>query len=69
MDQDKVRAAAETMAGLGFGHDNQCVAGDKCCCCPKFFFLVVFDDIRCVQVFNGACTTWNPGKFCGSHSD
>jgi hypothetical protein len=65
MDKDMAKALAETMAGLG-NHDEQHVTDhDKFCCCPKINFFVFFDDIRCIQIFSGACTTWNPGKECG----
>ncbi len=30
------------------------------CCCPALV-LFVFNEVNCVQIFNGACEDWRPG--------
>ncbi len=71
MDQEKIKAVAETLSGVvnDYGgcddkhNDKHHKKVD--CCCPKFFIFLIFDDIRCVQIFNGACEDWRPGANCG----
>lgn len=33
------------------------------CCCPSTV-LFVFQEVNCVQIFNGSCEDWRPGGPC-----
>lgn len=51
----------ETMEAMrdAMGELN-CAKGGVRCCCPNFVFFI-FKDAKCVNIFNGACETWDPG--------
>ncbi|OPX86160.1 MAG: hypothetical protein A4E53_03070 [Pelotomaculum sp. PtaB.Bin104] len=40
----------------------------RCPCTSPALVAFIFRDVRCVNVFNGACEDWNPGN-CGCFED
>jgi hypothetical protein len=60
MEPNTLKAVAETLANASAG----CQADEECCCCPKMV-LFAFERVNCVNIFNGACTSWQPGSPCG----
>jgi len=65
MNQEKIKTITEVLAGLQVG--GSCPDQTQCCC-PDFRIFVYFDDIKCVQIYNGACEDWRPGTSCGAPS-
>ncbi|MDD3654083.1 MAG: hypothetical protein PHO01_07860 [Desulfotomaculaceae bacterium] len=61
MVKETMEAMKETMGELD---RSKCgIAGRVDCVSPNFVFFI-FKDARCVNIFNGACEDWNPGKCC-----
>lgn len=42
---------------------GQVPCGDRDCCCP-LIPVFIFKHVNCVNIFNGACNTWNPASPC-----
>jgi len=52
--KETMEAMREAIGELDCSKDN------VRCCCPNFVFFI-FKDAKCVNIFNGACETWDPG--------
>ncbi|MDF9407159.1 MAG: hypothetical protein A4E52_01194 [Pelotomaculum sp. PtaB.Bin013] len=57
-----VEAMKETMGVL------DCSKGGSKCSAPNFVFFI-FKDAKCVNIFNGACETWDPGDCADNECD
>lgn len=44
---------------------GQCKTDNQCCAVPSLIIFLL-KKVNCVNVFNGACTTWSPGSPCAS---
>lgn len=58
MVKETMEAMKEAMGELDRSVVSRCE-----CVTPNFVFFI-FKDARCVNIFNGACEDWNPGKCC-----
>lgn len=64
MVKDAVEIAKKVMKDIGSdcNEDPKRGAFVDCCCPGQVFFI--FNDVNCVQIFNGSCESWRPGGPC-----
>ncbi|OPX86159.1 MAG: hypothetical protein A4E53_03069 [Pelotomaculum sp. PtaB.Bin104] len=63
MDETTIDAMKEVME-LNRSMGPHCPAQKPTRCSSPALVAFIFREVRCVNVFNGACEDWNPGN-CG----
>lgn len=58
MEKEIIKSITDT-----FATNKDCVDGRGSCCCP-ILPIFIFKNVNCVNIFNGACTTWDPASNC-----